>query len=150
MLARFARRSSGSDPNNLLALAVSAAQARCTVGEISDALETVWGRHTPTASVVQGAYKAAVTDTGMKDEYDEATRAVEDFEARSGRRPRILVAKIGQDGHDRGSKVISSGFSDLGWDVDVGPLFSTPEEVRASEERKTSASCEGASSLTPF
>jgi len=121
--------SSGSDPNNLLGLAVSAAQARCTVGEISDALEEVWGRHTPTGTVVQGAYKAAVTDTAMKDEYEEATKAVKDFEARSGRRPRILVAKIGQDGHDRGSKVISSGFSDLGWDVDVGPLFSTPEEV---------------------
>ncbi len=121
--------SAGSHPQNLLALAVDAARARCTVGEISDALEEAWGRHVPSTSVVQGAYKATFGESAMQGEYDGVLREVAAFEKSEGRRPRILVAKMGQDGHDRGAKVISSGFSDLGYDVDVGPLFSTPAEV---------------------
>ena len=127
--------SHGDDPDNLLRLSIEAAKARCTLGEISLALENVWGRHRPSSSVVQGAYSAAFSNTKSdgqnqsQDEYNEILKEVEAFETNHGRRPRILVAKMGQDGHDRGAKVIASGFSDLGFDVDVGPLFSTPEEV---------------------
>jgi len=133
--ARLGRNTSrGDDPDNLLRLSIEAAKARCTLGEISFALEKVWGRHRPVSSVVQGAYSAAFSnntssDKQQRDEYREILKEVEDFETAHGRRPRILVAKMGQDGHDRGAKVIASGFSDLGFDVDVGPLFSTPEEV---------------------
>lgn len=121
----------GSHPQNLLALAVAAARARATTGEISAALESVWGRHVATSQVVQGAYKATYRggNESSKKDYEDAIKEVEAFAAREGRRPRILVAKMGQDGHDRGAKVIASGFSDMGYDVDVGPLFSTPEEV---------------------
>ena len=105
---------------------------RCTLGEISLALEKAWGRHVPTSGVVQGAYHASFT-SGAKgthvSEYESILEEVKKFEETEGRRPRILVAKMGQDGHDRGAKVIASGFSDLGFDVDVGPLFQTPEEV---------------------
>lgn len=120
----------GSHEYNLLRLAVEAARARCTLGEISDALRGAWGEHKPTEAVVQGAYAssfAAAAD--LEKEFSETTKQVEDFAGREGRRPRILVAKMGQDGHDRGAKVIASGFADLGFDVDVGPLFQTPEEV---------------------
>eukprot|EP00979_Chaetoceros_neogracilis_P000890 scaffold187_cov266-Chaetoceros_neogracile.AAC.20 len=132
--ARLERNTSrGDDPDNLLRLSIEAAKVRCTLGEISYALEKVWGRHRPTSSVVQGAYGSAFstkTDAQKtKQEYEEVLREVQEFEKREGRRPRILVAKMGQDGHDRGMKVIASGFSDLGADVDIGPLFSTPEEV---------------------
>jgi methylmalonyl-CoA mutase len=121
----------GTNPNNLLKLAVDAARARATTGEISLALEGVWGRHVATSQVVQGAYKATYSASGdaAAGEFTAVQKEVEAFAAAAGRRPRILVAKMGQDGHDRGAKVISSGFSDLGFDVDVGPLFSTPEEV---------------------
>ncbi|KAI8827782.1 methylmalonyl-CoA mutase-domain-containing protein [Chytriomyces cf. hyalinus JEL632] len=111
---------------NLLALAIDASRARCTVGEISDALEKIWGRHNPTIRVVSGAYKSEYGDT---DEILETLRVVNEFASKAGRRPRILVAKMGQDGHDRGAKVIASGFADLGFDVDIGPLFQTPAEV---------------------
>ena len=123
--------SQGTHEGNLLGLAVEAARARCTLGEISLALESVWGRHIATQQVVQGVYKATYNAAGDANsgEYAEVQELVESFEAKNGRRPRILVAKMGQDGHDRGAKVIASGFSDLGYDVDVGPLFSTPEEV---------------------
>lgn len=126
--------SRGEDPDNLLRLCVDAAAARCTLGEISSALEKAWGRHVASTSVVQGAYHAAfhsqADSTGSNDnEYEKVLDRVKDFERREGRRPRILVAKMGQDGHDRGAKVISSGFSDLGFDVDIGPLFQTPKEV---------------------
>mmetsp|Transcript_1602 Transcript_1602/g.2843 ORF Transcript_1602/g.2843 Transcript_1602/m.2843 type:complete len:753 (+) Transcript_1602:193-2451(+) len=121
--------SAGDHEMNLLGLAVDAAKARCTVGEISDALEKKWGRHVPSISVVQGAYAASFKQAGKEDEYDLAVAKVEEFEKSEGRRPRILVAKMGQDGHDRGAKVISSGFSDIGYDVDVGALFQTPQEV---------------------
>jgi len=125
--------SAHDDPDNLLRLSIEAAKVRCTLGEISYALEKVWGRHRPTSNVVQGAYSAAFSTKEdaqkTKDEYEDCLRVVKEFEKREGRRPRILVAKMGQDGHDRGMKVIASGFSDLGADVDIGPLFSTPEEV---------------------
>mmetsp|Transcript_16280 Transcript_16280/g.38433 ORF Transcript_16280/g.38433 Transcript_16280/m.38433 type:complete len:818 (+) Transcript_16280:88-2541(+) len=125
--------SQGDDPNNLLQLCVEAAAARCTLGEMSRALENAWGRHAASSSVVQGAYSSAFDSTGShgdkKDEYQQVLDKVQEFETAEGRRPRILVAKMGQDGHDRGAKVIASGFSDLGWDVDMGPLFQTPKEV---------------------
>jgi len=112
---------------NLLKLAIDAAEARATVGEISYALEKVWGRHVPRDNMVTGAYVSEYKDT--KNEIAEIQSAVQDFIAKAGRRPRILVAKMGQDGHDRGAKVIATGFADLGWDVDIGPLFQTPGEV---------------------
>lgn len=105
---------------NLLALSVEAASERCTVGEISSALEKVWGRHNPAIRTVSGAYK---TEYGDEDNIRETIQLVEKFAEKHGRRPRILVAKMGQDGHDRGAKVIASGFADLGYDVDVGALF---------------------------
>jgi methylmalonyl-CoA mutase len=117
-----------SDPKaNLLELSIEAARAKATVGEISLALEKVFGRHQAVTSTVSGVYSGEVGET------DPAVRAirskVESFFQKEGRRPRLLVAKIGQDGHDRGQKVIATAFADLGFDVDVGPLFSTPEET---------------------
>jgi methylmalonyl-CoA mutase len=124
------------DGQNLLTLSVEAARVRCTLGEISWALEQAWGRHTPTSSVVQGAYAASyqhnknpAKEQQQADDYEMIRSQVRQFDERHGRRPRILVAKMGQDGHDRGAKVIASGFSDLGFDVDIGPLFQTPAEV---------------------
>jgi len=111
---------------NLLERAVAAARARCTLGEISDALEDVFGRHRADLRSISGVYGAAYAD----DAGFAAIRAtVEDFAGRHGRRPRMLVAKMGQDGHDRGAKVIATAFADLGFDVEVGPLFQTPAEV---------------------
>jgi methylmalonyl-CoA mutase len=122
--------SGGDDPDNLMRLCIDAARVRCTLGEISMALERAWGRHVPTTNVVHGAYQAAFTSGNTKDsEYDDTLKLVNQFAETEGRRPRILVAKMGQDGHDRGAKVIASGFADIGFDVDVGPLFQTPAEV---------------------
>merc|ERR1711879_865703 len=115
-----------SGEGNLLELAISAARARCTVGEITRAMEAVYGRHVASDKMVSGAYRA---EYGETNEIKAVTEAIESFAEEEGRRPRILVAKMGQDGHDRGAKVIATGFSDLGFDVDVGPLFQTPEEV---------------------
>ena len=112
---------------NLLDLAVKAARAKATVGEISDAMEEVFGRHRAEIRAVSGVYRAEAGT--MNKEIAGVLRLVEAFEANDGRRPRILLAKIGQDGHDRGQKVIATAFADLGFDVDIGPLFSTPEEV---------------------
>ncbi|SFW44027.1 methylmalonyl-CoA mutase [Amycolatopsis australiensis] len=111
---------------NLLELAIDAARAKATVGEISDALEKVWGRHSGQIRTISGVYREEV---GKTQNVEKARALVEEFAAEEGRRPRILVAKMGQDGHDRGQKVIATGFADLGFDVDVGPLFSTPAEV---------------------
>ncbi|KAJ3049469.1 hypothetical protein HK097_009548 [Rhizophlyctis rosea] len=111
---------------NLLALAIEASKARCTVGEISYALEKTWGRHNPTVRVVSGAY---MSEYGQSSDIADTLAMVEKFQEEEGRRPRILVGKMGQDGHDRGAKVIATGFADLGFDVDIGPLFQTPEEV---------------------
>ena len=111
---------------NLLALSIAAARARATVGEISSALERVWGRYEPQTRTIAGVYSKALSDAGQIN----AVRArVVAFEKARGRRPRLLVAKMGQDGHDRGAKVIATGFADMGFDVDIGPLFSTPEET---------------------
>jgi methylmalonyl-CoA mutase len=111
---------------NLLALAIDAARAKATVGEISDALEKVYGRHAATIRTISGVYRE---EAGQVDVIDRARAATTEFEREHGRRPRILVAKMGQDGHDRGQKVIATAFADLGFDVDVGPLFQTPAEV---------------------
>ena len=112
--------------NNLLALAINAARAKATVGEISDALEKVYGRHQAEIRTLAGVYRDAV---GKASNISSATELVEKFAEADGRRPRILVAKMGQDGHDRGQKVIATAFADIGFDVDVGSLFSTPDEV---------------------
>jgi methylmalonyl-CoA mutase len=119
------RRGSDLDAN-LLELAVDAARAQATVGEISDALEEVYGRHAAQVRTISGVYRE---EAGTSGPIEEARRMAEQFEEAEGRRPRILVAKMGQDGHDRGQKVIATAFADLGFDVDVGPLFQTPEEV---------------------
>ncbi|WP_103340999.1 methylmalonyl-CoA mutase [Amycolatopsis sp. CA-126428] len=111
---------------NLLELAIDAARAKATVGEISDALEKIWGRHSGQIRTISGVYREEV---GKTQNVEKARQLVDEFAAEEGRRPRILVAKMGQDGHDRGQKVIATGFADLGFDVDVGPLFSTPAEV---------------------
>lgn len=111
---------------NLLALSVEAARNRATLGEISDALEAVYGRYQVAASAGTGVY---IQETGMTDDVKEARALADHFAESEGRRPRILVAKMGQDGHDRGEKAVATAFADLGWDVDVGPLFQTPAEV---------------------
>jgi methylmalonyl-CoA mutase len=111
---------------NLLELAVHAARAKATVGEISDALEKVYGRHASQIRTISGVYR---NEAGESENVDRTRALVDAFEEAEGRRPRILVAKMGQDGHDRGQKVIATAFADLGFDVDVGPLFQTPGEV---------------------
>jgi len=118
---------------NLLELSVRAARVHATVGEISTALEQVYGRHSAVIRTISGVYRAqaaAASPSGRAD-FQAVLAATARFEAEQGRRPRILVAKMGQDGHDRGQKVIVTAFADMGFDVDVGPLFSTPEEVAA-------------------
>ena len=117
----------GSGRGNLLELAVAAARAKATVGEISDAMEKVWGRHRADTRAVSGVYTAEAGK--MNKDVERVRRMAEEFAANDGRRPRILVAKMGQDGHDRGQKVIASAFADLGFDVDIGPLFATPDEA---------------------
>lgn len=112
--------------NNLLALAINAARAKATLGEISDALEKVYGRHQAEIRTISGVYRDEV---GKAQNVSTATDLVAKFAEADGRRPRILVAKMGQDGHDRGQKVIATAFADIGFDVDVGSLFSTPDEV---------------------
>jgi len=129
---------------NLLELAVDAARAKATVGEISDAIEKVTGRHQAEVKSVRGVYKSGLTS--RKDEADEIERRIAAFEEREGRRPRILIAKMGQDGHDRGQKVVASAFADLGFDVDIGPLFQTPEEA-ARQAVENDVHIVGASSL---
>jgi len=119
-------RSAGNGNGNLLALAVDAARAKATVGEISSALEAVFGRHRAEIKAISGVYRR---EAGMSDAVARVQKLVQQFEADEGRRPRILVAKVGQDGHDRGQKVIASAFADLGFDVDIGPLFATPAEA---------------------
>ena len=124
-LAALSKGAAGRD--NLLDLAVKAARAKATVGEISDALEKVWGRHVASIKAISGIYKR---EMGMSHQaMEQVHRLVEEFAEHDGRRPRILVAKMGQDGHDRGQKVIASAFADLGFDVDIGPLFATPVEA---------------------
>ena len=121
-LTECARTGSG----NLLALAVDAARKRATLGEISYALEKVYGRYQAVIRTISGVYSA---ESQMDKEFQNARHLADEFAITEGRRPRILVAKMGQDGHDRGAKVISTAFADLGFDVDIGPLFQTPREV---------------------
>jgi methylmalonyl-CoA mutase len=125
-LARAAAAPAPGLEANLLKLAVDAARAKATVGEISDALERVFGRHAEPVRTISGVYR---DESGPAADIERVRQACAGFERAEGRRPRILVAKMGQDGHDRGQKVIATAFADLGFDVDVGPLFQTPEEV---------------------
>jgi methylmalonyl-CoA mutase len=132
---------SGND--NLLALAVQAARLRATLGEISDALEAVYGRHQATIRTVSGVYSQEMDyDT----EFAKARQAADDFATKEGRRPRMMVAKMGQDGHDRGSKIIATSFADVGFDVDIAPLFQTPDEV-ARQAAENDVHVVGVSSL---
>jgi methylmalonyl-CoA mutase len=133
-----------TDPDrNLLKLAIDAARAKASGGEISDALEKVYGRYTAQIRTISGVYNQ---EAGSNESIKSARGLVEEFEAREGRRPRILIAKMGQDGHDRGQKVIATAFADLGMDVDVGPLFQTPEEA-ARQAVESDVHVVGASSL---
>ena len=125
-LTACARGDQGQSGGNLLDLAIKAVRLRATVGEVSDALEKVWGRHRAVNQTVSGVYSAAF---GEAPGLDEVRELVDEFAAAEGRRPRIMIAKLGQDGHDRGAKVVATAFADLGFDVDVGPLFQTPEEA---------------------
>ncbi len=117
-----------SGEGNMLALAVDAARARASLGEISYALEKVYGRHKAVIRSISGVYS---TEFGEKDEIESVRKMADEFEEREGRRPRIMIAKMGQDGHDRGAKVVATAFADLGFDVDVGQLFQTPREAAA-------------------
>lgn len=121
--------SSRTGEGNLLELAVEAAKARATLGEISDAMEEICGRHKAEVRTISGVYSTEYGKDGKSDKVSRIADMIKLFEGREGRRPRILVAKMGQDGHDRGAKVVSTAFADLGFDVDVGPLFQTPEET---------------------
>ncbi|MDM5452931.1 methylmalonyl-CoA mutase [Peribacillus simplex] len=121
-LSRAARTGEG----NLLELAVQATRVRASLGEISDAVEEVAGRHKATIRSISGVYSSAYSKEA---EIEEVVRMTEEFLENEGRRPRLLMAKMGQDGHDRGAKVVGTGFADLGYDVDIGPLFQTPEET---------------------
>ena len=125
-LTRAAASDEGGLDNNLLALAIEAARHQATVGEISEALEKVYGRHQAEIRTISGVYRH---EAGTVQNIDDAIELVNKFAEAEGRRPRVLVAKMGQDGHDRGQKVIATAFADLGFDVDVGPLFQTPDEV---------------------
>jgi methylmalonyl-CoA mutase len=129
------RECAQSGAGNLLALAVEAARARATLGEISFALEKVFRRHKAVTRSVSGVYRS---EYGEPSRLEEVRRPADDFAAKHGRRPRILIAKMGQDGHDRGAKVVASAYADLGFDVDIGPLFQQPEEVaRMAAENDT-------------
>ena len=110
---------------NLLELAVDAARKRASLGEISDALEEHYGRHKAVIKTNSGVYSSVAGDSA---DFREARALIEEFEKKAGRRPRIMIAKMGQDGHDRGAKVVATSYADLGFDVDMGPLFQTPEE----------------------
>ncbi|WP_085911251.1 MULTISPECIES: methylmalonyl-CoA mutase [Pseudonocardia] len=140
---KIAEGSKRDEADNLLGLAVDAARNMATVGEISDALEKVFGRHAGQIRIISGVYSA---EAGKNPAIDRARELVDDFAGAEGRQPRILVAKMGQDGHDRGQKVISTAFADIGFDVDVGPLFQTPAEV-AKQAAESDVHVIGASSL---
>jgi len=115
-----------SGENNLLALAIEAARERATLGEISDALETVFGRYKAKIKSFSGVYSKEIKND---DSFSKAKQLADTFAEQDGRRPRIMIAKMGQDGHDRGAKVVATGYADVGFDVDMGPLFQTPEEA---------------------
>jgi methylmalonyl-CoA mutase len=133
-----------SGGGNLLALAVAAARAKATVGEITGALERVFGRHVAEVRAISGVYSNEMGESAVA--VQRVRSMVDAFEKRDGRRPRILVAKMGQDGHDRGQKIIATAFADLGFDVDIGPLFQTPTEA-ARQAVENDVHIIGASSL---
>ena len=147
MLERVTWAAANPDPTdpdrNLLKVAIDAARAKASVGEISDALEKVYGRYTAQIRTISGVYNK---ESGSSKAVAKARKLVEEFEQEEGRRPRILIAKMGQDGHDRGQKVIATAYADLGMDVDVGPLFQTPEEA-ARQAVESDVHVVGASSL---
>jgi methylmalonyl-CoA mutase len=132
-----------TEKGNLLALAIDAARKRATLGEISDAMEKAFGRHKAQTRSISGVYAAEVKN---QESFQKAKVLSDRFAELEGRRPRIMVAKMGQDGHDRGAKVIATGFADLGFDVDIGPLFQTPQEV-AEQAIENDVHIVGASSL---
>ncbi|WP_425637793.1 methylmalonyl-CoA mutase [Algoriphagus yeomjeoni] len=132
-----------SGQQNLLELAIDAARKRATLGEISDAMEVAFGRHQAKTKSITGVYAAEVKN---QDSFKKAIALSDEFAELEGRRPRIMVAKMGQDGHDRGAKIIATGFADMGFDVDIGPLFQTPEEV-AQQAIENDVHIVGASSL---
>jgi methylmalonyl-CoA mutase len=136
-------QSAAKGEGNLLECAVDAARKRATLGEISSALEKVWGRYEATTRVIAGVYSS---ESGNAEEFKKARQMAAEFEQAEGRRPRILVAKMGQDGHDRGAKVVSTAMADIGFDVDIGPLFQTPCEV-ARHAVENDVHVVGASSL---
>jgi methylmalonyl-CoA mutase len=117
--------SAESGQGNLLELSIQAIRLRATVGEVSDALEKVFGRHRADTQKVTGVYAAAYDSA---EGWDQLKKEINDFADAKGRRPRVMISKLGQDGHDRGAKVVATAFADLGFDVDMGPLFQTPEE----------------------
>jgi methylmalonyl-CoA mutase len=143
-LADLTAAAKGDKQGNLLGLAVVAARAKATVGEISSALEAAWGRHQAETRTISGVYASAVEDEAHA--VDAVKELTDRFAAAEGRRPRLLVAKMGQDGHDRGAKVIATAFADMGFDVDIGPLFQTPEET-AMQAVENDVHVVGASSL---
>jgi methylmalonyl-CoA mutase len=143
-LDALTRVAGGEAQGNVLELALDAARKRASVGEISYALEKVWGRHVAQIRSIQGVYKSTVGE--QADDIRQVQELADAFEKNEGRRPRILIAKMGQDGHDRGAKVIATAFADLGFDVDVGPLFQTPEET-ARQAVENDVHIVGASSL---
>ncbi len=118
--------SSKSGKGNLLELAIDAAQKRASLGEISDAMETIFGRYKAEIKAISGVYSS---ESKGDESFKKACELADKFASLEGRRPRIMIAKMGQDGHDRGAKVVSTGFADIGFDVDIGPLFQTPEEA---------------------
>lgn len=141
-LARLTKAAQTGE-ENLLAVAVDAARARASLGEISDAIEKVSGRHKAIIRSISGVYSSNFSD---EEQINEVKQMTEEFLENEGRRPRILVAKMGQDGHDRGAKVIATGYADLGFDVDISPLFMTPEET-AQMAVENDVHCVGVSSL---
>ena len=143
-LAALTKAAGGEIDANLLELAVDASRKRASVGEISAALEKVWGRHVAQIRSIQGVYKSTVGEDSS--DLKDVQALADAFEKREGRRPRILIAKMGQDGHDRGAKVIATAFADLGFDVDIGPLFQTPDET-ARQAVENDVHIVGASSL---
>ena len=144
-LAKLTAATTNKD-ENLLTLAIEAARVRCTLGEISSAMEETFGRHIAKNRLVQGVYSEAYGTNTKGDDLSKVKALVETFAKKEGRRPRMLVAKMGQDGHDRGAKVVSTGFADLGFDIDIGPLFQTPAEV-AKHAVEADVHVVGASSL---
>jgi methylmalonyl-CoA mutase len=137
------KEASSSGNGNLLELAIVAARHRATLGEISSAMEEVFGRYKASIKSISGVYSGAMKNNAH---FEEARKLADEFASLDGRRPRILVAKMGQDGHDRGAKVIATSFADMGFDVDIGPLFQTPDEV-AMQAAENDVHIVGASSL---